>query len=1330
MSGLAFRVLGPLEVVRGGTRLKLAGERQHALLALLLLRANEVVPSEQILEELFLDVARDPANALQVAVSRLRRTLEDGVLVTRPRGYLLRVEPDDLDSAVFERLSEQGRRLLADGDTDAAASALRSALALWRGPPLQEIALFDFAQPEIRRLEELHLAATMDRIDAELALGAAGELVPELESLVAAHPLQERLRGQLMLALYRDGRQAEALETYRRTRELLRDELGLEPSRALQRLEHAILNQDWQLEPPRATVCPFKGLASYSIDDAPFFCGRERLVAELVSRLAASSFVAIVGASGSGKSSLLHAGLLPALQAGALPGSADWTTAAIRPGDPIPPAKLVAVDQFEEVFRSGHVAWLHQLLRTTESARVVICLRADFYGRCAEHRELAELVARSQVLVGQLEPDELRRAIEAPAARADLEAEPQLVDALVADAQGQTGALPLLSTALLELWRLRGGEVLRLETYRAAGGIDGAVARLAEHAYRRLSPSERDAARRLLLRLADEGPEAPVRRRVPLAELAEDERGILDALTAERLITVGDDVVEVAHEALLREWPRLRDWLESDVEGRRLHRSLTLQSHAWDEGGRDDADLWRGTRLEAALEWATSHAAETGNTERAFLAASRRASQRALRRLRALSGVLAVLLAIAAAAALVALEQRQAARRDARIALATRLGAQAVAQPRLDLGLLLAREAVRIHDSPQTEQALLATLLRSPAAVASYALPAGTRAYHVNVSPDGQTLLVADSDGALHFFDTRTRAQTRPVYRGAFGFGPTIYDGPRLLTLATSLHGIDVRDARTLRPQRFLRFDPHWIPGKTGAVTPLVSADGAAFFAYDLVIDQRNDEGPAFLDRWQLTTGTRASVHLGSPNVVGAGLAHGKLVTVTSDLIETWDARTLRRLHVVRPQVELGGYAAVDPRGRFVAGLTHLTHGVVFVDLRTGRVTPAAQAGSALSVGFSPDGRYAVTTGLDGTVTVWDPASGAAVDRLAGHSAAANGSAFSPDGRTLYASSLDGTVLAWAIDHRRRFGERFAVPPQPHDLPQVPQAPPLAVVGGTVVLRDGGGLTTCALVCRPVAGSHGSLVTTLASNGTLLAVGRRDGSVELWSNGRLRRRLAGLTTSVQSVAVAPSLVAAVDLHKLELWGRQEVSLRLPAPGTAVALDEADVAVGLADGRVLVVEHGRIARTLRPHGAPKLSLAFLPDGTLLTGSFDGSLERWNATSGLRLDAASSIPTGPVSRIAVDGTAVFTSSLTTGTVRKWSVPSLQLLAEFPGDPFVLGNVAATPTSAVVVFDDGAGIVWPLRLTDWETRACRIAGRNLTHTEWQQLLPGVKYSPACAP
>src|SRR6266516_4435160 len=251
MAGLEFHVLGPLEVLRDGRPIRLGGERQRALLAILLVHANEVVSSDRLISQLFgADASETAANTLQVAVSRLRRTLEEEeLLVTRPRGYLLRARPEQLDIALFERMLEDGRRALTADDPVRASVCLREALALWRGPPLADLSLLDFAQPEIRRLEELRLTAVEDRIDADLALGRDAELVPELEGLVAQNPLQERLRGQLMLALYRAGRQAHALEVYRQTMLLLSDELGLEPSRSLQRLERSILQQDDSLEP-------------------------------------------------------------------------------------------------------------------------------------------------------------------------------------------------------------------------------------------------------------------------------------------------------------------------------------------------------------------------------------------------------------------------------------------------------------------------------------------------------------------------------------------------------------------------------------------------------------------------------------------------------------------------------------------------------------------------------------------------------------------------------------------------------------------------------------------------------------------------------------------------------------------------------------------------------------------------------------------------------------------------------------------------------------------------------------------------------------------------
>ncbi len=246
-----FRMLGPLEVSHDGAPLRLGGERQRALLALLLTQANALVTTERLIEHLSGgEPSQSAANAVHVAVSRLRRVLRCGdeeLLVTRPGGYVLSVGPDQLDAARFERLAEQGREAVAAGDPAAAAVRLREALALWRGPALADLALMEFVAPEARRLDELRLLALMERIDADLTLGRHAELIPELEALVAAEPLRERLRQQQMLALYRADRRAEALEVYRDTSALLREELGLEPTRGLQDLEQMVLRQDESL---------------------------------------------------------------------------------------------------------------------------------------------------------------------------------------------------------------------------------------------------------------------------------------------------------------------------------------------------------------------------------------------------------------------------------------------------------------------------------------------------------------------------------------------------------------------------------------------------------------------------------------------------------------------------------------------------------------------------------------------------------------------------------------------------------------------------------------------------------------------------------------------------------------------------------------------------------------------------------------------------------------------------------------------------------------------------------------------------------------------------
>ena len=294
-----------------------------------------------------------------------------------------------------------------------------------------------------------------------------------------------------------------------------------------------------------AAVCPYKGLASFEAGDAGFFFGRERFVAELVARVTGTAFLGIVGPSGSGKSSALHAGLLAALAAGVLPGSEDWALAVLRPGEhplraleqalaatPAHGRLVVAVDQFEEVFttcreESERAAFVDALVASVRDVRrrtlVVVAVRADYYGRCAAYTELSRLLGASHVLVGPMLREELRRAIELPARRAGLLVEHELVDALLADVKGQPGALPLVSSALLELWQRRDDNTLRLADYEQAGGVHGAIARQAEQAYERLDPAGRALARRVLLRLAGEGEgDAVVRRRAQLSEFEGD----------------------------------------------------------------------------------------------------------------------------------------------------------------------------------------------------------------------------------------------------------------------------------------------------------------------------------------------------------------------------------------------------------------------------------------------------------------------------------------------------------------------------------------------------------------------------------------------------------------------------------------------------------------------------------------------------------------------------------------------------------------------------------------------------------------------------------------
>ncbi len=343
---MEFRILGPLEVRSDGESVDLGPPKQRVLLALLLLHIDRVVPTERILDELWGDDAAGKEKALWVHISRLRSSLEprraergqSSVLVTRDHGYAIRADPSTLDSHAFESTLVEARKLLTT-DPAAASQTLREALGLWRGAALQDFSYEEFARTETLRLEELRLEAIEMRVEADLRRGQGPELIGELTMLVDRSPLRERPVIHLMRALYRAGRQAEALRACERYRARIGEELGLEPSPELRRLEEQILLHDQRLAPfvpatdATAVTSPFKGLHAFQEADAADFFGRDRLVAEVISRLGAGArLVALVGPSGCGKSSVARAGVVPALRKGSLPGSEHWLVASMVPG--------------------------------------------------------------------------------------------------------------------------------------------------------------------------------------------------------------------------------------------------------------------------------------------------------------------------------------------------------------------------------------------------------------------------------------------------------------------------------------------------------------------------------------------------------------------------------------------------------------------------------------------------------------------------------------------------------------------------------------------------------------------------------------------------------------------------------------------------------------------------------------------------------------------------------------------------------------------------------------------------------------------------------------
>ncbi|MFJ1896724.1 helix-turn-helix domain-containing protein [Streptomyces sp. NPDC088115] len=764
---------------------------------------------------------------------------------------------------------------------------------------------------------------------------------------------------------------------------------------------------------------PYKGLARFEPDDRDTYFGRGELVAELIASVARHRIVALVGGSGSGKSSLLRAGLVPALRDEEDPRRRPAIVRVITPSDRPDPSLLapdaaqngetmILIDQFEEVFTLCHdsaarARFINALLlaRSPESRlRAVIAVRADFYGRCAEHGPLADALRAATLLVGPMTSVQLREAIVGPARRDRFIVERALTARIVADVERQPGGLPLMSHALLEVWRRRRGKTLTEQAYDAIGGVRGAIAHTAEAVYARFTDEQAAVARLLLLRLVSPGDGTQdTRRPVERSELppALAESAVLEELVRARLLTVDGTTVDLAHEALLTAWPRLRGWIEADRERLRLHRALTEAARTWEALDRDPGALFRGVRLSAAREafgdpGKGEHERTTGELtalESDFHLASLAVHDQALltrtrgaRRRRALISALALLICLAAVAGSAAWQQSRIsdgrrdeaeARRIAGVAAALR-----ASDPRLAMQLSLA--SWRIADLPETREAVRGAAAQREQSSFTPRDGTGDMQSQGRLSSDGRILTKVGRD-RVYQWDARTGRSLGAVKIPGDAFASVLAvsgDG-RKIAYFDSRDAVVVRDLRDGRRSR--RLDE--LQGDHPAAE--FGPDGRLLITEDKGGDKDGDkeENRARVRVWDVAKGRVVFT-------VGARQGDGPTAQLSPDerllatcayegaRLSVWDIRSKHRLpspwtgEADRELCDNGARFKFLPDSRTIA--VGVEGGVRSWDVRDGRERPMIKTGGEdrPEASFSADGAYAVT--LHGGITLWNTA--------------------------------------------------------------------------------------------------------------------------------------------------------------------------------------------------------------------------------------------------------------------------------------------------------------------------------------------------------------------
>ncbi|MCT9075047.1 nSTAND1 domain-containing NTPase [Streptomyces fulvoviolaceus] len=1155
---------------------------------------------------------------------------------------------------------------------------------------------------------------------------------------------------------------------------------------------------------------PYRGLTRFEPDDRELFFGRDRLVEELNRLVCDHRFAVLFGASGSGKSSLLRAGLIPRLRDEIATRGRPAVLRVLTPGDrpaqtyghllaPADgePESWVVVDQFEELFtlcrdRAERSRFLDLLLAARDPdsrLKVLITVRADFYARCAEHRGLADALRGAGLLVGPMTADELREAVIKPAQAVGHLVERELTAKIVEEVLDQPGGLPMLSHALLETWRRRTGRMLTLAAYEAAGGVRGAIAASAEEVYGQLTALRQRAARQLLLRMIEPGRGTPDTRR-PLTRAELDEWGdvdvpvVVERLARARLLTVDEEGVHLAHEALITCWPRLQGWIEQDRERLRAHRALTEAARTWLEHDRDPGTLYRGTRLDRTEEHFPDHErnpALTGS-ERTFLIAAfeardteRRAAVRSTRRARTAIGVLSAVLVVALVAGLTAWTQSRDNERRGTEAAARRIASVADAMRTTDprTAQLLGVAAWRVAHLPETRSALLGSLGQPELDVFSDpALGDGTSRY---LTDSGRTLLSV-SGREWRTWDTVTHRPTASGRLPEGGRAEAASPDGRLLSIR-SADGVRLWDTAAGR----------W-RGEKLPDSAFVQFSGSSYLVSDTDAPEvrvRSIADDRLLFEAKAEAEDSAAVAASPDGGLVAACPAGE------GPLQVRDLRTERTVHGrwersadicgrERSQIVLGGrqqLAALTPTG------------VLVWDIRTGEQLADLQDTGVTYVSFSKDGKFLATADAQ-EVRVWRPGVEAPVFRhslnnqhlyggldwdpsrpvlryLEGGTvhtldvSAAVTSAWqdqpmdnvllSPDGRTLATARRTGDRYRVDLRDTRdgRLLRTLPAPPLPVSTdPSYPVYPPetsalLAFTPDSKALAYGISAPSSDTSRQPLTiwdVTEGRTRTTLN-----LATKTSTGAMVTIALGPDARTLYATRAGLSSTGAG-----GVGTLSNEVWdtARDRRTAVLPTLSSSHLAARPDGRVLAGDNRVAALPAGKVTGRALVQGDEIGALAFTPDGSrLVAGDQTGRVALWDGKlrqrAGLLRNVFPALPDnigdgvfGDTSE-AVDALAVSPDGRTlavggeAGSLQLWDIATQQPL----GSPLTTSGEAIETVSfsrdSDTVYAGSAHVPlqrYAIAPEHAVSEVCARAGGGLSRAQWRTNIPDAEYRKIC--